>query len=61
MRSPKDVLSTAFTMALGMKIGGKAAVRRVVGTAEWKSDPERVAAAGAKRARRRQRAGGSST
>lgn len=55
------VFEQATAMAIGMNIGGKAAVRRVVGNSEWRSDPERVAAAEAKRERRRQRAGGASS
>ena len=55
------VFTEATAMAIGMRIGGKAAVRRVVGTAAWRSDPERMAAAEAKRERRRQRAGGASS
>ena len=55
------VFTEATAMAMGMSIGGKAAVRRVVGNAEWRSDPERMAAAEAKRERRRQRAGGASS
>lgn len=39
----------------------RAAVRRTVGTSDWRHDPERIAAAEAKRARRRLRAGGSSS
>ena len=55
------VFTEATAMAIGMCIGGKAAVRRVVGTAAWRHDPERIAAAEAKRERRRQRAGGASS
>lgn len=55
------VFEQATAMAIGMNIGGKAAVRRVVGNSEWRSDPERIAAAEAKRERRRQRAGGASS
>lgn len=55
------VFAEATAMAIGMSIGGKAAVRRVVGTAAWRSDPERIAAAEAKRERRRKRAGGASS
>lgn len=47
------VMSTALAMAQGMGIDGKAAVRRVVGLSEWRSDPERVEAAEAKRERKR--------
>lgn len=46
------VFQMATDMAVAMKIDGKAAVRRVVGTAAWKHDPERVAAARAKRERK---------
>lgn len=60
MDKMQRVLARAFDMSLGMSIGGKAAVRRIVGTSEWRHDPERVAAAEAKRERRRKRAGGAS-
>lgn len=36
-------------------LGFRAAVRRTVGTSDWRHDPERVAAAEAKRARKRAR------
>lgn len=57
----QQVFAEATAMAIGMRIGGKAAVRRIVGNAEWRSDPERMAEAEAKRERRRQRAGGASS
>ena len=43
------------------KCDWKAAVRRVLGTADFRGTPERFEAAIAKRARRRQRAGGASS
>jgi hypothetical protein len=57
----KRVFTSATAMAIGMGISGKAAVRRVVGTAAWRHDSERVAAAEAKRERRRRRAEGSAS
>jgi hypothetical protein len=51
----REVFSLATGVALRGKVSGKTAVRRVVGTAEWRHDPERVAAAEAKRERRRAR------
>ena len=53
--SPEQILAAAFGMAATMKISGKTAVRRLVGTAEWRDDQARVEAAEAKRQRRQQR------
>lgn len=57
----EEVLLRATTLAAAAGIAGRTAIRRVVGTAEWRHDPDRVAAAEAKRARRRARPNGSST
>jgi hypothetical protein len=50
-----DVLRLATKVAAAGRIMGKTAIRRVCGTAEWRHDEERVAAAEAKRERRRAR------
>jgi hypothetical protein len=62
MKSPMNnkamavrILEAATGVAIGMRIQGKSAVRRVIGTADWKHDPERKAAADAKRQRRQAR------
>lgn len=54
-------IQAAVALAMTARIRGRTAIRRVLGTADWKDDPERVKAAEAKRERRRQRYGGSST
>ena len=56
----ENLMVDAVELAHRMKIDGKTAVRRLLGTADNRHDPERMAAAEAKRARRRQRAGGAS-
>lgn len=58
----QHVLKAAMALALGNhSMKGKTAVRRVVGTSEWRHDLERVEAAIAKRERRRARVHGSSS
>lgn len=59
--SPEKIFEAAMRLAAHAKVRGNAAIRRVIGTGEWRSDPERLAAAKAKRERRRERAGGSSS
>jgi hypothetical protein len=46
------IFQMARDRAARMRSDYRTGVRRVVGTAEWKSDPERIAAAADKRARR---------
>lgn len=56
----KRVIADAVSLAARAGISGKAAVRRVLGTSEWRHDDERMKAAAAKRERRLKRAGGAS-
>lgn len=58
---PEKIFAEAMRLAAHAKVRGNTAIRRVIGTAEWRSDAERVRAARAKRERRRERAGGSSS
>lgn len=57
----KRLLHEGLRMAQGMRIKGETAIRRLVGNSEWRSEPERMAAAEAKRAKRRARSGGASS
>jgi len=58
---PEKILVKAVELAAHAKVRGNTAIRRIIGTADWRSDPERLAAAKAKRERRRERNGGSSS
>lgn len=51
----RSVVNDISNMARTQRVDFKTAVRRAVGTSDWQHDPERVAAAKAKRERRRQR------
>lgn len=57
----EQIHQSALAMSRSMRIDYRAAVRRLIGTSASASSAERVAAAQAKRDRRRQRAGGSSS
>jgi hypothetical protein len=57
MKKPtEDDVNRAFLVAAGAaamhRLDFKSAVRRVLGNSDWKHDPERLAAAEAKRARK---------
>ena len=55
------LLEDGTELAARARIGGRTAIRRLLGTASWQHDADRLAAAEAKRARRRARVGGSSS
>jgi hypothetical protein len=48
----QELIDTIGETALLHRLEWKSAVRRTLGTADWRDDPERVAAAEAKRASR---------
>lgn len=51
----EEAFIAAAQAAARKRLEFKAAVRRVLGTGDWKHDPERLAAAEAKRARKNAR------
>ena len=54
MKTPEfdTLIESIGETAMRYRLGWKSAVRRTIGTSDWRHDPERVAAAEAKRASR---------
>lgn len=55
LRAAEKIFEAAKLLAPRMKVDYRTAVRRMVGNTEWRHDPERLAAAEARRARKRKR------